>query len=40
MEIRGAGIRRGRGRGRSNLPGPSQSCIDPPPAHTLVTPGI
>jgi len=40
MEIRGVAIRRGRGRGQSNLPGPSQSYIDSPPAHTSVTLGI
>jgi hypothetical protein len=40
-EIRGRGIRRGRGRGHSDAPGPSQSYIDPPPpAHTSVSPGI
>lgn len=36
----GVGSRRGRGRGRSNLPGPSQSYIDSPPAHTSVAPGV
>jgi len=44
MEIRAIGPRRGWGRGRSDLPGHSQSCTDPPPppaaAHTSVTPGI
>lgn len=37
----GRGIKRGRGRGRSDPPGPSQSCIDSPAAaaHTLVSPG-
>ncbi|XP_045812785.1 uncharacterized protein LOC123906813 isoform X2 [Trifolium pratense] len=37
----GRGIKRGRGRGRSDPPGPSQSCTVPPPtAHTLVAPGV
>lgn len=42
MTIRGRGIKRGRGRGRSDPPLPSQSCIDSPAAaaHTLVSPGI
>ncbi|WJX56844.1 hypothetical protein P8452_42462 [Trifolium repens] len=38
----GRGIKRGRGRGRSNPPGPSQSCIDPPAAAapcTSISPG-
>ncbi|XP_045812786.1 uncharacterized protein LOC123906813 isoform X3 [Trifolium pratense] len=38
----GRRITRGRGRGRSDPPGPSQSCIVPPPqpAHTTVIPGV
>jgi hypothetical protein len=42
MEIRGRRITRGQGRGHSDLPGPSQPCIDPPPqpVHTSVSTGI